>query len=122
MSEVIVAVIGIVSGFLGVYGGFLYVQKKVKAEASNMILDILDDLVPELPKLLAKEEIRQFIYSLGVLAGNGAKAGALGQTRGGKFKFEDLLGQILPQVLPKLLGNMGGGEVPQENKGVSNNW
>jgi hypothetical protein len=105
MSEIVLAVIGVASGFIGVIGGFFYVERKIKSDATNMILNVLDDLTPELPKLLAKEEVRQFIYSLGVLAGNGAKAGALGGVGRGKFKFEDLLGQILPQLLPKILGS-----------------
>ena len=122
MSEIVIGVIGVVSGFIGVYGGFLIIEKRLKRDASNMVLDILDDLTPELPKLLAKEEVRQFIYSLGVLAGNGAKAGAFGTAGKGKFKFEDLLGQILPQVLPKFFNPSQEGAVDVTPGGGVEKW
>ena len=78
-----------------------------------MLLDIIDELTPELPKILAKEEFRQFIYSVGVLAGNGAKQGALSGISGkGKFNFNTLLGTVaeavLPQVLPGIVGKVAG--------------
>jgi len=113
MSEIVIAVIGIASGFIGVYVGFLFIQKKVKSEISDMVLNVIDDITPELPKILAKEEVRQFIYSLGVLAGNGAKQGALSGISGkGKFNFNTLLGTVaeavLPQVLPGIVGKVAG--------------
>ena len=90
-----------------------------------MILEIIDEITPELPKLLAKEEVRQFIYSLGVLAGNGAKAGALGNVGKGKFRFNDLLGGLIgefaPQIIQKAIGNQGGGQSALE-AGVSDKW
>ena len=135
MSEIVLALIGVVCGFLGMYVGFLYIEKKVKNEASDMILTIIDDLAPELPKLLAKEEFRQFVYSVGVLAGNGAKQGALSGMGGkGKFNFNALLGTVaeavLPQVLPgivgKVVGMVGGAatgdQQQQQQQGVTDKW
>ena len=126
MSEIIIAVIAILTPIILSTVGFFYIKNKIKNEASTMILDIIDDILPELPKLLAKEEVRQFIYSLGVLAGNGAKAGALGNVGKGKFKFEDLLGSLVGQFAPKIIetalnstGNVGS---TGNSGGVSDKW
>ena len=123
MSEIVLAVIGVVSGFIGVTVGFFFIKNKLKNEASAMILDLIDELTPELPKILAKDEVRQFIYSLGVLAGNGAKAGALGGiSKGGKFRFEDILGGLIQAGANRFLGGGGGEQQPTPATGVSDKW
>ena len=99
----VIGFIPILTGSLGAYLVFSFMFKKAKSEIPDFILENLDVIVPELPKLLAKDEVRQFVYSLGVLAGNGAKAGALGQVGKGKFKWENLLAEFAPQVISQVL-------------------
>ena len=91
------------SGIIGAYLTLSYMLRKVKAEIPDILLENFEVILPELPKFLAKDEVRQFVYSLGVLAGNGAKAGALGSVGKGKFKFENLLGEIAPQIIGQIL-------------------
>ena len=121
---VVLAFIPLIMGGIGAYFVGSVWLKKVKSAIPDILLDNLDQILPELPKLLAKDEVRQFVYSIGVLAGNGAKAGALGQVGKGKFKWENLLAEFAPQViqsiLPKILPmNQQQGEQqqsPQEGK------
>ena len=121
---VVLAFIPLVMGGIGAYFVGSVWLKKVKSAIPDILLDNLDQILPELPKLLAKDEVRQFVYSIGVLAGTGAKAGALGQVGKGKFKWENLLAEFAPQViqsiLPKILPmNQQQGEQqqsPQEGK------
>jgi len=120
----LIGLIPMLSGSIGAYLTLSYVLKKVKAEIPDILLENFEVILPELPKFLAKDDLRQFIYSIGVLAGNGAKAGALGQVGKGKFKWENLLAEFAPQViqsiLPKILPmNQQQGEQqqsPQEGK------
>ena len=111
-----------------VIAGYVLAQrtlKQVKNELPDLILGCLDEIMPELPKLLAKEEIRQFVYSIGVLAGNGAKQGALGNVGKGKFKFEDLLGGILQEVAPAVVGKVLGAVTKGSGSETANrgdNW
>jgi len=90
-----------------------------------MILDTIDEIMPELPKFMAKDEVRQFIYSIGVLIGNGAKAGAIGNAGKGKFKFENLLGdiamQVAPSIIQKIVPSLTQGATPQQ-EGVPDKW
>ena len=126
MSEQILnAVIPFVMGAIGTTVGGYFIIKKVKSQAGNIVLDLIDEITPELPKLLAKEEVRQFVYSLGVLAGNGAKSGVGLGTKGGKFKFEDLLLMGAQAILPQIVQKVGGAivegsqgqEQPQQQEG-----
>ena len=111
-----------------VMAGYVLIQrtlKQAKNELPDLILGCLDEIMPELPKLLAKEEIRQFVYSLGVLVGNGAKQGALGNVGKGKFKFEDLLGGILQEVAPAVVGKVLGAVTKGSGSETANrgdNW
>ena len=104
------------SGSIGAYLTLSYVLKKVKAEIPDILLENFEVILPELPKFLAKDELRQFIYSIGVLAGNGAKAGALGSVGKGKFKFENLLGEIAPQIIGQILPSIFPGMNQQQGE------
>ena len=55
MSEQIInAVIPFVMGAIGTTVGGYFIIKKVKSQVGNIVLDLIDELTPELPKLLAK--------------------------------------------------------------------
>ena len=126
VDMLLTGLIAFLSGRIGAYVILKLTLNKAKNELPDMILDLIDEIVPVLPKVLAKDEVRQFVYSLGVLVGNGAKSGALGQTGKGKFKFENLLGEIAqavaPQIVQKALkiipGNTGDGNEQQSG----GNW
>jgi len=112
-------VIGLIPILTGSFGAYLvgsFMLKKVKAEIPDLILESFDVITPELPKILAKEEVRQFVYSLGVLAGNGAKSGALGSMGKGKFKFENLLAEFAPQVIGQILPTIFPGMQQQQGE------
>ena len=122
----ILSFIAMLSGGIGAYVILKMGLKKAQNELPDMILDTIDQIMPELPKFMAKDEVRQFIYSIGVLVGNGAKAGALGNTGKGKFKFEDLLGglvqQFAPAIIQKVIPNIGSGEQQTQQQGVNDQW
>ena len=100
---ILTAVIATLCGSIGAYAILKLTLKKAKSELPDMILDLIDELTPELPKLLDKDEVKNFVYSLGVLVGNGAKSGAFGNVGKGKFKFQDLLMGVAQQVAPAIV-------------------
>lgn len=97
------AVIGIVSGFIGVTLGAIFMLNRLKNDLPNIIIENIEELTPELPKLMSNEAFRQFVYSIGLLIGNGAKSGVGLTTKGGKFKLEDLIGLGIQTFLPKIM-------------------
>jgi hypothetical protein len=106
MSEIVIysviGVIGIVSGFIGVIAGASLMLKRLKQEIPNIVLDSIEGFMPELPKLMATEEFRQFFGAIGALIGSGARGQLLGG-KGGKLKFEDLLIQgVQSFIMPKV--------------------
>jgi hypothetical protein len=115
------------SGSIGVtVGGFL-MWRKVKREAPDMLLNLIDDITPELPKLMANENLKQFIYEVGLLVGNGAKQGLglPGAGKGGKMKLSDLIMTgamaFLGNKIPGL-GALTGAAQPEQQPQQGSTW
>jgi hypothetical protein len=107
VDTIATALIAVSSGAIGAYVTSFLIIRKVKNGAVDMVLNFIEDISAEFPKLLAKPEVQQFVYSIGVLVGNGAKSGVGLSTKTGKFKFEDLIGMAIGQLLPKILPGAG---------------
>ena len=120
IEVVLTGIIAFLSGSIGATVAGYFLIKKLKTEASDIIFNILNDSLVELPKLMARDDVRQFIYSIGVLIGNGAKSGIGLSKTGGKFKWEDLLGQIIPNILPQVFKNQPGAATPGQE--VTKPW
>lgn len=86
-----------------VIGGTL-VMKLAKNSLKTEILDYLHT-----------EEGAKMLYAIGALLGNGAKAGLGFNIKGGKFKWQDLLGEIAGGFIKKTFGIEEQGS-PQEEQ------
>lgn len=92
-----------VIGFLGVFSGVFtttYILWRLKKDSffEEIVENIINDVSTD-------PELQKNLYSIGGLVGQGAKVGmGLTATRGGKFKLEDILLQ--------LVGNWAQGVVP----------
>jgi len=109
------SLIGVLSASIGGYIVFNLSLKKLKTQIPDLLLNFLDDLEPELPKILAKPQVQSFVYSIGALIGNGARAGAGFGGGKGKFKFEDLLARVAGKLVDSFLPD-GGGQPPGEQQ------
>lgn len=74
---------------------YIYTQRMIK----NTVENIKRELKLELETWLNSENGQKAIYSIGAIIGNGAKSGFGLQTKGGKFKWQDLVGQIASQYI-----------------------
>jgi hypothetical protein len=71
----------------------------------------------EIFDFLSSEEGAKLFYSIGVVVAQGAKQGFGITTKGGKFKFQDMLGQAVGGFLNNILGKaFGGQEQPQQQE------
>lgn len=79
-------------------GGLMTYVIGKKLTSTNRILDISDVLIDEITQ---NAEMQKKLYLVGVLIGNGIKAG-VGLSKGrGKFKLEDLIGNAIGQMFFK---------------------
>jgi len=111
-------VIGSISGLFGIISmilGIIIIKKTVK----NMIFDVADELINEqidirkadVEKWINSETGQKAFYSVGALIGNGAKAGIGLNTRGGKFKIEDIIAQIAGSFIENRFPMKNNGDV-----------
>jgi len=74
-----------------------------------------NSLKTELLNYIGTEDGAKMLYAIGALLGNGAKAGLGFNIKGGKFKWQDLLGEIAGGFIKKTLGIQEEG-APQEEQ------
>ena len=80
-----------------------------KKTAKKEVETIKKDLKNEISGWLNSETGQKAIYSIGALIGNGAKAGIGMKNTSGKFKWDNLLGQIVgTYVQNKVIPSLGG--------------
>lgn len=85
-------------------GYYVLTKKAEKMVEKHKIL-----LKNDLEAWLNSEKGQKAIYSIGAIIGNGAKTGFGLKTKGGKFKWQDLAGQIIGNyVQSKVLPSMNG--------------
>lgn len=94
---------------IGFYKTYAYAKSIVNTDT---VLDIADEMLQELTQNV---EMQKKVYFLGVILGNGIKKGIGIGGKGGKFKFEDLIGQALQGFLTNF---MGGNQQPQAEKTI----
>lgn len=67
-------------------------------------MDISQDIVDEsLDRLVNEPEMQKRLYLAGVIVGQGIKQGIGIQGKGGKFKFENIIGQAIGAVLQNVI-------------------
>jgi hypothetical protein len=77
---------------------------------SNKIIEISQDFLDE---IAVNTELQRKIYILGVLLGNGIRSGIGIGGKGGKFKFEDVIGQGLATLFQSMFGKTEQSEIPR---------
>lgn len=98
MQTIETLLIGLIPSLTSIIAAYVILKKTINTER---ILTISEDLLDEITQ---NAELQKKIYVLGVLLGNGIRSGVGIGTKGGKFKFEDLIGQALAGILGKALG------------------
>ena len=78
-----------------------------KINFQDIFVNAIEDFFEDVSK---DEKLRQNVYSLGVLLGNGAKSGVGLQRRGGKFGLQDLILQGIGAYM------QGKGLIPSESQ------
>jgi len=89
-------------------GSITYVIAK-RMVNTDKIIEISDELLTE---IVSNVEMQKKIYAVGVLLGNGIKQGIGIQTKGGKFKWEDVLMQGIAAFVQGKLKPQPQGENP----------
>lgn len=94
----------------------------LKRWLENAIPDIINqekaDLRLEIEEWLNSEKGQKTLYMVGALIAQGAKDSLPFISKGGKFKWQDLIGQIAGKAASKFLGvELPGQEQPQNIKG-----
>lgn len=89
-------------------------------EFTKMIADNFADL---LDIVVTDTEMQKKVYVLGVLLGNGIKAGVGLAKKGGKFSLDGLISDGIGQLFEKGLGSLfGGGKNEQESEARQNSF
>lgn len=89
----------LISALTMAFSGLMAYAIGKKLTSTNRILEISDVLIDEITQ---NSEMQKKLYLIGVLIGNGVKAG-VGLPKGkGKFKLDDLIGNAIAQMF---LGN-----------------
>jgi len=86
----------IIMGSMGFLSGLvsIYLAKKLWIKP-DFVLEISDVLLDEITN---NPELQKKLYLLGAILGNGIKSGIGINAKGGKFKFEDLIGQAIAMM------------------------
>lgn len=92
-------------------------KKDLKKQVLEAAPGIIDYLIDEVEGYVASPEGAKVIYSIGGLIGNGAAKGFGVTGSRGKFKFEDILGQIAGGFVQRYL--TGSNPEPQQNRNVN---
>jgi hypothetical protein len=92
------------STFLGCFLGGIVTYVLIRHMTSNdKILDRIEDLSPEITKLLIEmlhnTDNQKIIYSVGTLIGQGARVGAGFGGKPGKFNLEGIIGQFIGKII-----------------------
>ena len=110
MSESILSMVGITASIGCVLGSMLYVKHMTSQEK---IMEIADKLLTEFS---TNTESQKKIYTIGGIIGNGVRAGVGIGGKSGKFKMEDLFGQVISGFVGKMLP----GGMQQEQQQTTN--
>jgi hypothetical protein len=108
MSEVILAVSAIASFSIAI-GTLLYVKRSMSTEN---ILNKIDELSDE---IMTNKELQGKLYTVGAILGNGIRQGIGINAKGGKFKLDNIIGEVVSGLAQKYLG-MGQQEQPQQKQ------
>ena len=105
--------------FIGVLTGFIAAYVALKSKFSNIVEDNLPIVIEKLEDYLHSTDGQRTFYEIGLLIGNGAKAG-VGLSPAGKSP-KGLMG-LVSQFLPNILGGLAQGQqqstpAPQETGG-----
>ncbi len=93
---------------IGIPYALFYIRKLLKTTVPNIIGEQKAALKRELEDWLNSEKGAKALYSIGVLIAQGAKDSLPFISKGGKFKWTDLIGQIAGKAASKFLGvNLG---------------
>jgi len=84
-------------GALTVFLSMLIVSKKI----DNMVENTKKQLKVEAEAWLNSEKGQKAIFTVGAIIGNGAKSGLGMNSRSGKFKWQDLAGQVITEFFTK---------------------
>jgi hypothetical protein len=71
---------------------------------TDRIIDKIDEITTE---ITSNPELQKKLYLVGAILGNGIRSGVGIQNKGGKFKWQDLIGSVLQQYFLKQTGNVG---------------
>jgi len=97
-----VLVLAVLPFFLNLLIGY-YVLKRVRKEAFSLVSEIIcveKGLIKgDLEKWLNSETAQKALYSIGGLIGNGAASGLGIQKGSGKFKWQNLVGDLATQFI-----------------------
>lgn len=103
-----------VSVFLGLVSGAVMVRYILKGDMVNAkFAELIEDFMNNLANDV---EQQKRIYQIGAIFAQGAVAGSGLKTAGGKFKMNDLFGQIAGQFLGRFLGGQSQGQPEQQQK------
>jgi len=106
---------GVISGLMLLIGT-MYISKKLE----KTIESEKKKAKTEIQAWLNSENGQKALFTIGAIIGNGAKSGFGLTQKTGKFKMEDLIGQIVGNyVLPKVLGQNGLGVTETASKSNS---
>lgn len=112
---ILTAVIVALSTFIGVW----YIQRKAEILIENTKYDIKE----EVKTWLNSEVGQKALFTVGAIIGNGAKSGFGISAKSGKFKWQDLLGQIAGNYIQNTFGGgtQGVQNVPKGLSSMSKN-
>jgi hypothetical protein len=72
--------------------------------STDKILEIVEDISDE---IMTNKELQGKLYTVGAILGNGVRQGIGINTKGGKFKLDNIIGEVVGGLAKKYL-NIGG--------------
>lgn len=103
------------SGAIGVLGGAIGAYAIAKKYFSHdKILDLLDEI---LTNITQDEKMMQKVYLLGGVLGQGVQSGLGLKQSSGKFKWQDLIGNLIGRYAGKYIGGLE--QQPQQTSNTS---
>jgi len=99
--EAIFPILGSMAAISAPLIAYVIIKKNVSDDA---IIDKVDMLLTEIS---TNPEMQKKVYTLGILLGNGIKNGVGIAGKGGKFKFEDIIGQGIGILFQNMMGKQG---------------
>jgi hypothetical protein len=84
--------------------------------STDKLIEKIEDISDE---IMTNKELQAKIYTIGAILGNGIRQGIGINTKGGKFKMEDIVGQVIGNVAGRIFGQQPPENQQQQDQGFN---